>query len=70
MSSVTGALSGPSPQRRLAEFATILGDFKLAVTVWESMRKEGRGGSVGIFTNVYDLFIWNLLIDFLIFHFN
>ena len=48
MSSVTGALSGPSPQRRLAEFATILGDFKLAVTVWESMRKEGRGGSVGI----------------------
>ncbi|KAJ7492750.1 ER-golgi trafficking TRAPP I complex 85 kDa subunit-domain-containing protein [Mycena latifolia] len=35
----------PSQQRRLAEFATILGDFKLAVTVWESMRKEGKGGS-------------------------
>jgi hypothetical protein len=30
----------------LAEFATILGDFKLAVTVWETLRKEGKGGSV------------------------
>ncbi|KAJ6621602.1 ER-golgi trafficking TRAPP I complex 85 kDa subunit-domain-containing protein [Mycena sp. CBHHK59/15] len=35
----------PPQQRRLAEFATILGDFKLAVTVWETMRKEGKGGS-------------------------
>ncbi|EIN14080.1 hypothetical protein PUNSTDRAFT_59603 [Punctularia strigosozonata HHB-11173 SS5] len=32
-------------QRRLAEFATILGDLKLAVSIWESLRKEGRGGS-------------------------
>lgn len=38
--------SPPSQQRRLAEFATILGDFKLAVTVWESLRKESKGGSV------------------------
>ncbi|KAF9015517.1 ER-golgi trafficking TRAPP I complex 85 kDa subunit-domain-containing protein [Cyathus striatus] len=40
--------SGPSPpsqQRRLAEFSTILGDFKLAVTVWEALRKESKGGS-------------------------
>ncbi|KAF7320299.1 hypothetical protein MKEN_00814700 [Mycena kentingensis (nom. inval.)] len=35
----------PSQQRRLAEFATILGDFKLAVMVWESLRKESKGGS-------------------------
>ncbi|KIO33692.1 hypothetical protein M407DRAFT_231895, partial [Tulasnella calospora MUT 4182] len=35
----------PSPQRRLAEFATLLGDYKLAVPVWESIRKEGKGGS-------------------------
>ncbi|KAG1716011.1 hypothetical protein ID866_1176 [Astraeus odoratus] len=35
----------PSQQRRLAEFATILGDFKLAVGIWESLRKEGKGGS-------------------------
>ncbi|KAI0036617.1 ER-golgi trafficking TRAPP I complex 85 kDa subunit-domain-containing protein [Vararia minispora EC-137] len=32
-------------QRRLAEFATILGDFKLAIPVWESARRESRGGS-------------------------
>ncbi|KAJ7092588.1 ER-golgi trafficking TRAPP I complex 85 kDa subunit-domain-containing protein [Mycena epipterygia] len=47
-SSLVSAVSGPAPpsqQRRLAEFATILGDFKLAVTVWETMRKEGKGGS-------------------------
>ncbi|KAK7059092.1 hypothetical protein VNI00_001716 [Paramarasmius palmivorus] len=37
--------SPPPQQRRLAEFATILGDLKLAVSVWESIRKEGRGGS-------------------------
>ncbi|KAF8525181.1 ER-golgi trafficking TRAPP I complex 85 kDa subunit-domain-containing protein [Hysterangium stoloniferum] len=35
----------PSQQRRLAEFATFLGDLKLAVSVWESLRKDGRGGS-------------------------
>lgn len=34
----------PSQQRRLAEFATILGDYKLAIGVWESYRKEGKGG--------------------------
>jgi hypothetical protein len=38
--------SPPSQQRRLAEFATIIGDYKLAVTVWESLRKELKGGSV------------------------
>ncbi|KAJ7932534.1 ER-golgi trafficking TRAPP I complex 85 kDa subunit-domain-containing protein [Mycena leptocephala] len=38
-------LAPPSQQRRLAEFATVLGDFKLAVTVWETLRKEGKGGS-------------------------
>ncbi|KAJ7293446.1 ER-golgi trafficking TRAPP I complex 85 kDa subunit-domain-containing protein [Mycena rebaudengoi] len=37
--------AAPPQQRRLAEFATILGDFKLAVTVWETLRKEGKGGS-------------------------
>ncbi|KAG1761804.1 hypothetical protein EDD22DRAFT_729038, partial [Suillus occidentalis] len=30
----------PSQQRRLAEFATILGDFKVAVAVWEL---KGKG---------------------------
>ncbi|EGO05173.1 hypothetical protein SERLA73DRAFT_68802 [Serpula lacrymans var. lacrymans S7.3] len=35
----------PSQQRRLAEFATVLGDIKLAANVWESLRKEGKGGS-------------------------
>ena len=33
-------------QRRLAEFATILGDYKLAITVWETLRKDSKGGSV------------------------
>ncbi|KAL7285211.1 hypothetical protein ACG7TL_000304 [Trametes sanguinea] len=32
-------------QRRLAEFATILGDYRLAISVWETLRKEGKGGS-------------------------
>ncbi|KAH8120206.1 ER-golgi trafficking TRAPP I complex 85 kDa subunit-domain-containing protein [Phellopilus nigrolimitatus] len=32
-------------QRRLAEFATMLGDFKLAVGVWEALRKETKGAS-------------------------
>ncbi|KAF8167761.1 ER-golgi trafficking TRAPP I complex 85 kDa subunit-domain-containing protein [Crassisporium funariophilum] len=40
-----GGPSPPSQQRRLAEFATILGDFKLAVMVWEALRKESKGGS-------------------------
>lgn len=40
----------PSQQRRLAEFATILGDLKLAVNVWETLKKDGKGGSVG-YTN-------------------
>ncbi|KAG7450664.1 uncharacterized protein BT62DRAFT_927934 [Guyanagaster necrorhizus] len=45
----TGSIpsSGPPPlpqQRRLAEFATIIGDYKLAVNVWEALRKEGQGG--------------------------
>lgn len=35
-------------QRRLAEFATILGDYKLAISVWEALRKEARGGSVRV----------------------
>ncbi|KAF8349763.1 ER-golgi trafficking TRAPP I complex 85 kDa subunit-domain-containing protein [Amanita rubescens] len=35
----------PSQQRRLAEFATILGDYKLAITVWEALRKDGKGGA-------------------------
>jgi hypothetical protein len=41
-----GVANPPSQQRRLAEFSTILGDFKLAVMVWESLRKENKGGSV------------------------
>ncbi|KAL0579376.1 hypothetical protein V5O48_002652 [Marasmius crinis-equi] len=42
----TNAQGAPPPQqRRLAEFATILGDFKLAVSVWESLRKDSKGGS-------------------------
>ncbi len=38
-------------QRRLAEFATILGDFKLAVGVWESVRKETKGASGSVSVN-------------------
>jgi hypothetical protein len=41
-SSSGGALG---EQRRLAEFATILGDYKLATNVWETLRKDGKGGS-------------------------
>lgn len=37
--------TGVTQQRRLAEFSTILGDVKLATSVWESLRKEGKGGS-------------------------
>ncbi|PPQ67072.1 hypothetical protein CVT25_005673 [Psilocybe cyanescens] len=43
--SLNGGPTPPSQQRRLAEFATILGDFKLAVTVWETLRKDNKGGS-------------------------
>ncbi|KAJ3897847.1 hypothetical protein F5879DRAFT_1072801 [Lentinula edodes] len=43
--STQAAVGSPSQQHRLAEFATILGDFKLAVTVWETLSKEGKGGS-------------------------
>lgn len=39
--------SPPPQNRRLAEFATFLGDYKLAMTVWDSLRKEGKGGAVG-----------------------
>ncbi|KAG6862432.1 hypothetical protein C0995_011872 [Termitomyces sp. Mi166 len=45
-SAQVGSSISPLPQqRRLAEFATILGDLKLAVTVWEALRKDGKGGS-------------------------
>ncbi|KAI0932025.1 hypothetical protein AcV5_004630 [Taiwanofungus camphoratus] len=45
--SSVGTVSGGliTQQRRLAEFATMLGDYKLAISVWESLRKEGKGGS-------------------------
>jgi len=44
----TGFQIPPPPQnRRLAEFATFLGDYKVAMTVWDSLRKEGKGGAVG-----------------------
>ena len=43
---IHGGAGGVTQQRRLAEFATILGDYKLATSVWEGLRKEGRGGSV------------------------
>ncbi|KAF4623241.1 hypothetical protein D9613_002112 [Agrocybe pediades] len=42
---LTGGPPPPSQQRRLAEFATILGDYKLAIMVWEALRKESKGGS-------------------------
>jgi len=35
----------PSQHRRLAEFASILGDFKLAIQVWDVLRKEGKDGA-------------------------
>ncbi|KAG8829564.1 hypothetical protein FRC17_006390 [Serendipita sp. 399] len=37
--------SAPPQTRRLAEFATFVGDYKLAVQALESLRKEGKGGS-------------------------
>ena len=51
LSSIAGIFPGgdpPSQQRRLAEFATILGDLKLATSVWEVLRKDGKSGSVGL----------------------
>ncbi|KAF8273905.1 ER-golgi trafficking TRAPP I complex 85 kDa subunit-domain-containing protein [Lactarius quietus] len=48
ISSITAVFPGgdpPSQQRRLAEFATILGDLKLATSVWEVLRKDGKSGS-------------------------
>lgn len=55
VSSITSVTSisnmGPgsvNQQRRLAEFATILGDYRLAISVWEALRKEARGGSVRV----------------------
>lgn len=50
--------SPPSQQRRLAEFATVLGDYKLAVTVWESLRKDLKGGSVRPIPRSYFLFLF------------
>jgi hypothetical protein len=44
-------LSPPSQLRRLAEFATVLGDYKLAIMVWEALRKENKGGSVSFQMN-------------------
>ena len=51
LSSISAVFPGgdpPSQQRRLAEFATILGDLKLATSVWEVLRKDGKSGSVGL----------------------
>ncbi|KAI0321379.1 ER-golgi trafficking TRAPP I complex 85 kDa subunit-domain-containing protein [Amylostereum chailletii] len=45
VASFSGLVSSFPQQRRLAEFATILGDIKLAVSVWESTRKDGKVGS-------------------------
>ena|ERR1700761_6165097 len=51
LSSITSISAGghppPTQQRRLAEFTTLLGDLKLAVSVWEALKKDGKGGSVG-----------------------
>ncbi|KAH9982364.1 ER-golgi trafficking TRAPP I complex 85 kDa subunit-domain-containing protein [Lactifluus volemus] len=44
-SNLAGGHTPPSQQRRLAEFATILGDLKLAMSVWEALRKDGKSGS-------------------------
>ncbi len=38
-----------NPQRRLAEYATILGDIRLAVAMWDGLRKDTIHGSVRIF---------------------
>ena len=46
VASLPGNATPLAQQRRLAEFATILGDYKLAIPIWEVVRKEGKGGSV------------------------
>ncbi|KAI0697133.1 ER-golgi trafficking TRAPP I complex 85 kDa subunit-domain-containing protein [Cytidiella melzeri] len=45
LSTAAASIGSVTQQRRLAEFATILGDYKLAITVWESLRKDSKGGS-------------------------
>jgi hypothetical protein len=47
IASISAGHPPPSQQRRLAEFATLLCDLKLAVSVWEALKKDGKGGSVG-----------------------
>ncbi|THH11203.1 hypothetical protein EW145_g824 [Phellinidium pouzarii] len=44
-SSISNGANTLMQQRRLAEFATMLGDVKLAVSVWETLRKETKGAS-------------------------
>ncbi|KAI0094770.1 ER-golgi trafficking TRAPP I complex 85 kDa subunit-domain-containing protein [Irpex rosettiformis] len=44
-STAAATIGTVSQQRRLAEFATVLGDYKLAITVWETLRKDSKGGS-------------------------
>jgi len=46
VASLSGNVTPLAQQRRLAEFATILGDYKLAIPIWEVVRREGKGGSV------------------------
>jgi trafficking protein particle complex subunit 8 len=62
MAGTSAGTSPPSQQRRLAEFATILGDVKLAASIWEASRKEGKGGSVGIFSGLFLRFKLNHLL--------
>lgn len=51
MVSLSGNVTPLTQQRRLAEFATVLGDYKLAIPIWEVVRKEGKGGSVSTDTS-------------------
>lgn len=44
-SSATLPTSSLPQHRRLAEFATCLGDIKLATSVWETLRKDGKSGA-------------------------
>ncbi|KAI5123549.1 hypothetical protein M0805_003369 [Coniferiporia weirii] len=44
-SSINNGTNTPMQQRRLAEFATMLGDIRLAVSLWEALRKETKGAS-------------------------
>lgn len=43
----TSQVGSLPPHRRLAEFATILGDYKLATAVWDVLRKEMPPPSYG-----------------------